>query len=189
MDIKGGYAKPHWTDVLWVQLVILPLTVYRWALWYSLHWNKALICRWTKFYVLWLWRFGILREEYGREEQLYVIRSHTHWNLLNWEYFSSQEKLGSQSRPVRPAGGGGGGGDVGVGAVAEGQLCSLEGGEGGGEADQDGSEWQVELSLCLNYSAIFVTGINSTGATWRTTAQTEWHLKINANDGAKDFKE
>ena len=29
MDIKGGYAKPHWTDVLWVQLVILPLTVYR----------------------------------------------------------------------------------------------------------------------------------------------------------------
>ena len=62
-------------------------------------------------------------------------------------------------------GGGGGGGDVGVGAVAEGQLCSLEGGEGGGEADQDGSEWQVELSLCLNYSAIFVTGINSTGAT------------------------
>ena len=74
MDIKGGYAKPHWTDVLWVQLVILPLTVYRWALWCSLHWNKALICRWTKFYVLWLWRFGILREEYGREEQLYVIR-------------------------------------------------------------------------------------------------------------------
>jgi len=58
MDIKGGYAKPHWTDVLWVQLVILPLTVYRW----------------TKFYILWLWRFGILREEYGRDEQLYVIR-------------------------------------------------------------------------------------------------------------------
>ena len=24
MDIKGGYAKPHLTDVLWVQLVILP---------------------------------------------------------------------------------------------------------------------------------------------------------------------
>lgn len=58
MDIKGGYAKPHWTDVLWVQLIILPLTMYRWA----------------KFYLVWLWRFGILREEYGREEQLYVIR-------------------------------------------------------------------------------------------------------------------
>lgn len=58
MEIKGGYAKPHWTDVLWVQLVILPLTAYRWA----------------SFYLGWLWRFGILREEYGREEQLYVIR-------------------------------------------------------------------------------------------------------------------
>jgi len=58
MDIKGGYAKPHWTDVLWVQLVLLPLTMYRW----------------TKFYVVWLWRFGLLREEYGREEQLHVIR-------------------------------------------------------------------------------------------------------------------
>ena len=22
--------------------------------------------RWTKFYVVWLWRFGLLREEYGR---------------------------------------------------------------------------------------------------------------------------
>jgi DnaJ family protein C protein 25 len=58
MDIKGGYAKPHWTDVLWVQLAILPLTVYRWS----------------RFYLVWLWRFGIRREEYGREEQLYVIR-------------------------------------------------------------------------------------------------------------------
>jgi len=58
MDIKGGYAKPHWTDVLWVQLIILPLTIYRWA----------------KFYLVWLWRFGICREEYGREQQLYVIR-------------------------------------------------------------------------------------------------------------------
>ena len=58
MDIKGGYAKPHWTDVLWVQMLIFPWTAYRW----------------TAFYFSWLWRFGIKREEYGREEQLYVIR-------------------------------------------------------------------------------------------------------------------
>ena len=76
MDIKGGYAKPHWTDVLWVQLVILPLTVYRSLLWYlslTLH-ELCENFRWTKFYILWLWRFGILRAEYGRDEQLYVIR-------------------------------------------------------------------------------------------------------------------
>ena len=58
MDIKGGYAKPHWADVLWIQLVIFPYTFYKWS----------------QFYLRWLWRFGILREEYGREEQLYVIR-------------------------------------------------------------------------------------------------------------------
>ena len=85
MDIKGGYAKPHWTDVLWVQLVILPLTVYRSLIWLAtcfwhhshnfMHYiNYVYNFRWTKFYILWLWRFGILREEYGRDEQLYVIR-------------------------------------------------------------------------------------------------------------------
>jgi len=58
MDIRGGYAKPHWTDILWVQLVILPVTTYRWA----------------KFYIRWLCKFGIMREEYGEQEKLYVIR-------------------------------------------------------------------------------------------------------------------
>ncbi len=68
MDIQGGYAKPKWTDVLWVQLVLLPVT----------------ICRWTYFYVRWFWKFGVKREEYGEEEKLYVIRknmklSHGHF--------------------------------------------------------------------------------------------------------------
>lgn len=58
MDIKGGYAPPHWSEVLWVQLVILPYTLYRWA----------------AFYLRWLWKFGIKREEYGEEEKRYVIR-------------------------------------------------------------------------------------------------------------------
>ena len=58
MDIKGGYAPPHWSEVLWVQLVILPYTLYRWA----------------AFYLRWLWKFGIMREEYGEEEKRYVIR-------------------------------------------------------------------------------------------------------------------
>jgi len=58
MDIKGGYAKPNWSDVLWVQLVILPYTIYKW----------------TAFYTRWLWKFGIKREEYGEEEKRYLIR-------------------------------------------------------------------------------------------------------------------
>jgi len=58
MDIKGGYAKPHWSDMLWIQLIFLPYTTYKW----------------TQFYLRWLWKFGIRREEYGEEEKRYVIR-------------------------------------------------------------------------------------------------------------------
>ena len=58
MDIQGGYAKPKVWDVLLIQLVILPYTIYLWTLFYS----------------RWLWKFGIRREEYGEDEKLYVIR-------------------------------------------------------------------------------------------------------------------
>ena len=58
MDIQGGYAKPKVWDVLLIQLVILPYTMFLW----------------TRFYSRWLWKFGICREEYGREEKIYVIR-------------------------------------------------------------------------------------------------------------------
>jgi len=58
MDIQGGYAKPKVWDVLLVQLVILPYTIYLW----------------TRFYSRWLWKFGICRDEYGEDEKLYVIR-------------------------------------------------------------------------------------------------------------------
>ena len=29
MDIRGGYARPTYKDVLWVQLILLPLTIVR----------------------------------------------------------------------------------------------------------------------------------------------------------------
>jgi len=35
MDIQGGYAKPKVTDVLWIQLVLLPITLCRWAYFYA----------------------------------------------------------------------------------------------------------------------------------------------------------
>jgi len=58
MDIRGGYAKPTWRDVLWVQMVFLPYTVVKLV----------------EFYGRWVWRFYVLKEEYGREEQLYLLR-------------------------------------------------------------------------------------------------------------------
>ncbi|KAI8421466.1 hypothetical protein MSG28_009522 [Choristoneura fumiferana] len=58
MDIKGAYAKPEITDILWVQLIILPYTIS-----YYLYW-----------YMRWFWKFTILRQPYGEEEKLYLIR-------------------------------------------------------------------------------------------------------------------
>lgn len=58
IDIRGGYAKPKVTDVLWIQLVIFPYTVYKYILWYF----------------NWIWRFNIQKEEYGDEEKFYLIR-------------------------------------------------------------------------------------------------------------------
>jgi DnaJ family protein C protein 25 len=58
MDIRGGYAKPKITDILWIQLIFLPWTM----------------CTWSYFYTRWLWKYGICKEEYGIEEKLYVIK-------------------------------------------------------------------------------------------------------------------
>lgn len=58
MDIKGAYAKPKISDVLWVQLVILPYT----------------IAKYVKWYAGWIWKFTILKRPYGIDEKLYLIR-------------------------------------------------------------------------------------------------------------------
>lgn len=58
MDIKGAYAKPKISDVLWVQLIILPYTIAKYVKWYA---------RWT-------WNFTIMKRPYGMEEKLYLIR-------------------------------------------------------------------------------------------------------------------
>lgn len=60
MDIKGAYAKPEIIDILWVQLIILPYTIVRYIYWY----------------LRWLWKFMILKHEYGEEEKLYLIRKY-----------------------------------------------------------------------------------------------------------------
>lgn len=58
MDIRGGYAKPDISKVLWIQLVLLPVT----------------FVQWIYFYARWFWKFGIRKEEYGDKEKLHIIR-------------------------------------------------------------------------------------------------------------------
>lgn len=58
MDVKGGYAKPSFSDIIWVQLIILPYTILKYIVWY----------------VKWTWKFVINKQPYGEEEKLYIIR-------------------------------------------------------------------------------------------------------------------
>lgn len=59
IDIKGGYQKPNLSDILLCQIVLFPYYLTNYVAWY----------------VSWVYRFTICREEYGEEEKLYIIRS------------------------------------------------------------------------------------------------------------------
>jgi len=78
MDIQGGYAKPKVWDILLIQIIILPYTLYLW----------------TRFYSRWLWKFGICREEYGEDEKLYVIRRNMKLSEGQFNTLSEEEKEG-----------------------------------------------------------------------------------------------
>lgn len=60
MDIKGAYAKPHITDILWIQLVLLPYTISKYLFWY----------------LSWIWNHSILKKPFNEEEKLYLIRKY-----------------------------------------------------------------------------------------------------------------
>uniref|UniRef100_A0A1B6CRA4 J domain-containing protein n=1 Tax=Clastoptera arizonana TaxID=38151 RepID=A0A1B6CRA4_9HEMI len=58
MDIRGGYAKPKITDILWIQIIKLPYIIVAYVAWF----------------VKWHWKFSICKEPYGEEEKYYLIR-------------------------------------------------------------------------------------------------------------------
>lgn len=76
MDIKGAYAKPKISDVLWVQLIILPYTITKYSYWY----------------LGWIWRFTILRQPYGDEEKLYLIRKFMKVGQYQFDGLEDHEK-------------------------------------------------------------------------------------------------
>uniref|UniRef100_T1J1X2 J domain-containing protein n=1 Tax=Strigamia maritima TaxID=126957 RepID=T1J1X2_STRMM len=76
MDIRGGYAKPNVTDVLWIQLVLLPYTIVMFA--------------W--FHINWIYRFDIKGEEYGTDEKLYLIKKYLKCSQTHWQSIENSEK-------------------------------------------------------------------------------------------------
>ncbi|XP_055304169.1 dnaJ homolog subfamily C member 25 homolog [Sitodiplosis mosellana] len=76
MDIKGAYAKPKISDVLWVQLIILPYTLTKYVYWYS----------------SWIWRFTIMRQPYGDDEKFYLIRKYMKVGQWQFDGLDDHEK-------------------------------------------------------------------------------------------------
>ncbi|XP_059470627.1 dnaJ homolog subfamily C member 25 homolog [Neocloeon triangulifer] len=76
MDIKGGYAKPGVQDILWVQLVVFPYTVFKY-------------CKW---YFAWIYKFNIKKEPYGVVEKVYLIRKNMKMGEFQYESLEDSEK-------------------------------------------------------------------------------------------------
>lgn len=57
IDIRGGFAKPDIKNILWVQIFLLPLTLYNYLRWY----------------VRWIYLFDYKGQPYGEEEKIYLI--------------------------------------------------------------------------------------------------------------------
>ncbi|CAG2109153.1 unnamed protein product [Medioppia subpectinata] len=75
MDIKGGYSKPSYRHVLWVQLAFLPHTIVMYLIWYF----------------RWIWKYNVNKEEFGDEEKKYIIRKSMSLSQLQWEALTEEE--------------------------------------------------------------------------------------------------
>lgn len=60
MDIRGGFAKPDIKNILWIQIFLLPVTLYNYFYWY----------------IRWIYLFDIKGEPYGEDEKIYLISKH-----------------------------------------------------------------------------------------------------------------
>lgn len=76
MDIKGAYAKPEITDILWIQIIIFPYTVVNYIYWH----------------LRWLLKFTILKQPYGEEEKLHVIRKFMKLGKHQFDALDESEK-------------------------------------------------------------------------------------------------
>ncbi|ELU16377.1 hypothetical protein CAPTEDRAFT_138758 [Capitella teleta] len=76
MDIRGSYGKPTIYDILWVQLFCSPYYIAKFFLWY----------------LRWIWKFTICREEYGDEEKAYVMRKNMKLSQGQWEALEDHDK-------------------------------------------------------------------------------------------------
>ncbi|XP_033752697.1 dnaJ homolog subfamily C member 25 homolog [Pecten maximus] len=76
MDIRGAYQKPTVYDVLWLQIILLPYTLYKYVI----------SC------VDWTWRYRIKKEEYDLAAKYYLIRRNLKISQGQFDALQDHEK-------------------------------------------------------------------------------------------------
>ena len=77
MDQNGGYPRPEVSQVLWLQILRLPLTLFNGL----------------TFWSRWVWRFYILREEYGDQEREFIVRLRLGMTERQWRSLQEEQRM------------------------------------------------------------------------------------------------
>jgi len=77
MDIRGGYQKPEIYDVLWMQLILLPYSIYKYI----------------HFYVRWYIVYNIKKQEYTDDDKIYLICKNLGKKIITWDLHDDKTKL------------------------------------------------------------------------------------------------
>ena len=68
IDIKGGYSKPTYQDLLWVQLLLAPYYILSYNVWLT----------------RWIFKFTVMKQEYGLEEKEYLTYKNLNLSAQYW---------------------------------------------------------------------------------------------------------
>ena len=68
IDIKGGYSKPTYQDLLWVQLILAPYYILSYIVWL----------------IRWICKFTVMKQEYGQEEKEYLTYKNLNLSAQYW---------------------------------------------------------------------------------------------------------
>lgn len=75
LDIQGAYAKPQITDILWIQILLIPYTLFKYV-----KWN-----------VQWIYKYSLLKQPYDLEAKLYLIRKNMNLGVHQFKAIESEQ--------------------------------------------------------------------------------------------------
>lgn len=84
MDIRGGYSKPVYTDVLWFQILLLPYYLYKFV----------------HFRVRWFYDYTVMKKELSDDDKIIMICHHLSIKHSLWDIQDEKMKLETVKREL-----------------------------------------------------------------------------------------